>query len=237
MVLVRAQEDVIHDLVEYMIPLEKTYFSIKIGDFLRTPEWIDALLYRIYYKHLLYYNEVCHYRWYLVTRDRTDNPLFLDIKDNDTVYFSNDSNSKNPHMKYVVFLLEKKRHHTLNIHPKIVEKEIELDRDLPYSFLKNPSDKAVTYILDHFNQIVDFSFFVKNTNPRAVDYCIRMWDRLSECDKYNFSCNQSQKAIDWLIQNQYFIRGEIKYNPFNYSYNRLKYVGSKRLLFGMIVNP
>jgi hypothetical protein len=134
--------------------------------------------------------------------------------------------------------LEKKRYSTLNIHPKIVEKYIEsIDQDLSYSFSRNPSDLAVDYLLKYPDQI-HWWYFVKNTNPRAIEYILRMWDDIPEDDKEEFSSNKSQKAVDWLIQNPSFIYEKyIQKNPFNYTFNRLKYVKSKRILVDTVINP
>jgi hypothetical protein len=97
-------------------------------------------------------------------------------------------------------------------------------------FSENPSDLAVDYLISN-PHLIDWKFFVGNINPGAVDYCIEKWDELPEKYKDHFSYNLSQKAIDWLHLNQKFIDlDNIKQNPFNYTFNRLKYVKSKRRL-------
>ena len=233
MVFVRVQEDVIHDLIEYMIPVTRTYFSVRVGDFDNC--W-ELFLYKTYYKHLLYYDEVCHYRWCLKTDD-SSNPLLIELQPNislshDHIYYMN------PHPKSVKEFLQKEEYKAMNMHPKIIEKYIERGH-IEYSFSENPCDLAVDYLLKNPVSIY-WCDFLQKTNPRTVDYCIRMWDDEipEEVEKY-FSANQSQKAMDWLVNNPQFIDCDyIEENPFNYSYNRLKYVQSKRTLFNDVrVNP
>jgi hypothetical protein len=151
------------------------------------------------------------------------NPLFLELNPN--LRYS----TSNPHPKVVKKLLQKKEYNPWNIHPKIVEKYIK-HRFIDYEFSQNPSDLAVDYLISN-PHLINWSCFLQNTNPRAIDYIIQKWNEIPNHHKRFFSCNESQKAVDFLVQNSQFIYSNwLQQYPFNYSYNRLKYVKSKRLL-------
>jgi hypothetical protein len=150
------------------------------------------------------------------------NPLFIELQP-DTKY-----DLQNPHPRAVKELLQDKNYHPRNIHPKIVKKHIE--HVIFDSFSENSSDLAVDYLLGCPDKIYWF-WFVCNMNPRAIDFIIQKWDEISTINQEWFSANWSQKAFNWLLQNQKFINyTRIKENPFNWEVNRLKYVQSKRLL-------
>jgi hypothetical protein len=127
--------------------------------------------------------------------------------------------------------LKNRDYHPLNRHPNIVKKYIERGNIEPL-FSKNSSDLAVDYLFGN-TDLIHWRYFVQNTNPRAVQYCIQKWDEIPEDYKTYFLFNKSQKAVDWIIHNRrrsvdnYYM----KHNPINYSYNRFKYVQSKRQLF------
>jgi len=227
MVITQIHFDVIHDLVEYMIPVTETYFSSRVRGY----QLSNICIYRIYYKHLLHYNQVSHYRWYVYCMKHQEDPyiltpLFFDLSP--YLELNMDIHDANPHPKAVKHWLNNRIYSTLNIHPKIVEKYIERGYINGY-FSKNPNDPVIDYLLEH-PHLIYWHFFLKNTNPRAVDYCIRMWNEIPRKDQRYFSSNKSQRVVDWLIQNPQFISYYIEKNPINYNYNRLKYVQSKRIL-------
>ena len=209
MVLERIQEDVIHDLVEYMIPVTQTYFSVIIDEFFYIS---NRFLYQIYYKHLDLYK---HYRSHM---NFDSMYRYTEIE----IYFINYYE-----LKTIKEKLKNRQYNGMDIHPKLVEKFIERE-DIGVGFSSNTSDLAIDYLLK--NEIY-WNYFLENTNSRAIEYTIQNWDDVTNEYRYLFSSNHSKKAVDWLINNPQFICNDnIKYNSFNWEYNRLKYVGSKRFL-------